>query len=98
MNAPLPSVSPGNVVALRECLVASRDLPQDEIDLRASIEERRSEINAILRDLTFIHAAGRKPGFGTARAIEIVAQQLWQTARELRMAQPVLPSDCERGE
>ncbi len=69
---------------LRERLAASITLPQDEIDLRAALEDRRSEINAILLRLRFIAASERKPGRGTARAMELIARELWLMADSLR--------------
>ncbi len=69
---------------LRTRLHRSLALPDDEIDLQAALEDRRSEINAILLRLQFIAASERKPGFGTARAIELIARELWLMADALR--------------
>ncbi len=71
---------------LRERLIASRDWQHDQIGLRAALEDRRSEINAILLRLRFIAASERKPGHGTARAMELIARELWLMADALRDA------------
>lgn len=82
MTAPLRA----HFSALRAQLSASLFAPADEIEFSASIEDRRNDLNRVLRSLGFMRMSGASPGEGTLAALEKCASRLLETAEAYRLA------------
>jgi hypothetical protein len=74
------------VIDLRTRFADSLITAPDVIDFTAAVEDRRSELDGVLRSLGFMRAAGHVPGEGTAQELETIAAKLLQTASAWRVA------------